>query len=123
MTSATNEAYAIRSDTTYNPIIDVVYLQGNGTDPVDRSFLQLVSNQQYIQPLLYQQSPGCTSSSDVGALFNVFSSSTCDSSTGTFGNPYYVSSQQQGMWEQTADSNELTAMFEAIASSVLRLSQ
>ncbi len=123
MTSATNEAYAIRSDTTYNPVIDVVYLQGNSTDPVDRTFLQLVSNQQYIQPLLYQQSPGCSSSTDVGALFNVFNSSGCNSSTGTFLNPYYVSAQQEGMWEQTADSTQLTAMFEAIASSVLRLSQ
>lgn len=123
MTEATNEAYAIRSDTSYNPIIDVVYLQGNASDPVDRTFLQLVSNQQYIQPLLYQQSPGCTSSADVGALFNVFSSGNCNSSTGTFLNPYYVASQQEGMWEQTADSTQLTAMFEAIASSVLRLSQ
>jgi Flp pilus assembly protein TadG len=123
MISATNEAYTIRNDTTYNPIIDIVYLQGNGSDPVDRSFLQLVSNQQYIQPLLYQQSPGCSNSTDVGALYNAFNSSLCNSATGTFVNPYYVSSQQQGMWLQTADSTQLTAMFEAIASSVLRLSQ
>ena len=122
MTSATNEAYTIRSDTTYKPMIDVVYLQGNGSDPVDRSFLQLVSNQQYILPLLYQQSPGCTNSADVGALYNVFNSATCQSS-GTFTNPYYVTAQQEGLWEQTADSSQLTAMFEAIASQVLRLSQ
>lgn len=125
MTTATNMAYTIRADSTYTPLIDVVYLQGNGTDPVDRAFLQLVSNQQYIQPLLYQQTPGCTSSADVGALFTAYStmsSPTC-LSDGTFSSPYYQTSQQQGMWLQTADSSQLTSMFEAIASSVLRLSQ
>jgi hypothetical protein len=118
MTSATNEAFAIRSDTLYNPTIDVVYLQGNGSDPVDRSFLQLVANQQYIQPLVYQSNPTCPD----GALSGAASSSTCQTG-GTFTNPYYQSSQQQGLWEQTADTLELSAMFQAIASSLLRISQ
>ncbi len=52
MTSATNQAYTIRADTTYNITIDTVYLQGNGSDPVDRSFLQIVSNQQNILPVV-----------------------------------------------------------------------
>jgi Flp pilus assembly protein TadG len=126
MTSATNMAFTIKSDTTYNPVIDVVYLQGNGSDPVDRSFLQLVSNQQYIQPLVYQSSPACPD----GALDNVANASTCLVSgnslglpAGTFTNPYFQSSQQEGLWEQTADTLQLESMFQAIASSLLRISQ
>jgi hypothetical protein len=124
MTAATNMAYKIRSDTTYNPVIDVVYLQGNGSDPVDRSFLQLVSNQQYIQPLVYQSNPACPN----GALANAANASTCVASggtmpAGTFTNPYFQSSQQQGLWEQTADTLQLESMFQAIASSLLRISQ
>lgn len=118
MTSATNMAYTIRADTNYNPVIDVVYLQGNGSDPVDQSFLQLVSNQQYIQPLIYQVNPTCPS----GALASAASSTTCQTG-GTFTNPYFQSSQQQGLWEQTADTLQLESMFQAIASSLLRISQ
>ena len=118
MTSATNEAFTIRSDTNFNPVIDVVYLQGNGTDPVDRSFLQLVSNQQFIQPLVYQNNPSCPD----GSLSNAASASTCQTG-GTFTNPYYQASQQQGLWEQTADTQDLLSMFQAIASSLLRISQ
>ncbi len=117
-------AYTIRSDSTYNPVIDVVYLQGNGGDPVDRSFLQLVSNQQYIQPLVYQNNPSCPD----GALSNVASASTCVAAgnslpAGTFTNPYFLTSQQEGQWEQTASTLQLESMFQAIASSLLRISQ
>lgn len=118
MTSATNMAYTIRADTTYRPTIDVVYLQGNGSDPVDRSFLQLVSNQQYIEPLVYQNNPSCPD----GALSSAASSSSCQSN-GAFTNPYYVSAQNEGLWKQTASTLELVSMFEAIASSLLRISQ
>jgi hypothetical protein len=93
---------------------------------VDRSFLQLVSNQQYIQPLLYQSNPTCPD----GSLSNVANASTCLASgnsagmpAGTFTNPYFQSSQQEGLWEQTANTLQLESMFQAIASSLLRISQ
>jgi len=111
MTSATNMAYAIRADNVYNPVIDTVYLQGNGGDPVDRSFLQLVSNQQTIAPIIYQANPPCPTGS------------TGCQADGTYNNPYYQSSQPTGIWAPTANTLELTAMFQEIASSLLRISQ
>jgi Flp pilus assembly protein TadG len=99
MTSATNMAYTIRSDTTYNPVIHTVYLQGNGTDPVDPSFLQIVSNQKTIQPVIY------------------------DPTAAVYDNPYYQSNQATGIWAATASTLQLEAMFQEIASSLLRISQ
>jgi hypothetical protein len=99
MNTATNEANKIRSDATYNIYIDTVYLQGNGSDPVDRSFLQVVSNQQTIQPLIY------------------------DSADPPYANPYYQKTQQQGMWLATTSQVQLTQLFAEVASSLLRISQ
>jgi Flp pilus assembly protein TadG len=99
MNSATNEANKIRSDTTYNITIDTVYLQGNGSDPVDRSFLQIVSNQPTIQPLIY------------------------DSTDAPYTNQYFQANQQQGMWLATTSQVQLTALFAQVASSLLRISQ
>ena len=111
MTAATNMAYAIRADSTYNITIDTVYLQGNGQDPVDRSFLQIVSNQKTIAPIIYQANPPCPT----GA--------TGCQADGTYNNPYYQSTQQQGIWAATANTLELDSMFQQIASSLLRISQ
>ena len=99
MNSAANMAATIRADTTYNIVIDTVYLQGNGSDPVDRSFLQIVSNQKTIQPIIY------------------------DSTASAYTNPYYVNTEQQGIWAATTSATQLTAMFQQIASSLLRISQ
>jgi Flp pilus assembly protein TadG len=99
MTSATNMAFTIRSDTNYNPVIDAVYLQGNGTDPVDRAFLQIVTNQQNIQPVIY------------------------DSAAAPYTNPYYQSTQATGIWAATSSTLQLESMFQQIASSLLRISQ
>ncbi len=121
MTAATNMAMKIRADTDFKPIIDVVYLQGNGSDPVDRSFLQLVSNQQYIEPIVYHQNPPCPD----GALATAANSSGslgCQTN-GAFNNPYYQSTQQQGIWAATSSTLQLESMFQQIASSLLRISQ
>jgi hypothetical protein len=99
MTSATNMAYTIRADATYNPLIHTVYLQGNGSDPVDPSFLQIVSNQSTIQPVIY------------------------DPTAATYANPYYQKNQPTGIWAPTASTLQLTAMFQEIAASLLRISQ
>jgi Flp pilus assembly protein TadG len=99
MTSAANMAYTIRSDSTYNPVIDVVYLQGNGSDPVDPSFLQIVANQLNIQPVIY------------------------DSTAAAYANPYYQSTQPTGIWAATASTLQLESLFQEIASSLLRISQ
>ena len=121
MTSAANMAYTIRADTTYNPIIDVVYLQGNGSDPVDRSFLQLVSNQKYIEPILYQANPPCPDGALASAA-TATGAAGCQAN-GAFNNPYYQANQQEGLWEPTASTLQLQSMFQAIASSLLRISQ
>jgi hypothetical protein len=99
MASATSMAYTIRADTTYNPVIDTVYLQGNAGDPVDRAFLQIVSNQQNIEPILY------------------------DPTAAPYANAYYQSSQPTGIWAATATTLQLESMFQQIASSLLRISQ
>jgi Flp pilus assembly protein TadG len=99
MNTAANMAATIRADTTYNIIIDTVYLQGNGGDPVDRSFLQIVSNQKNILPIIY------------------------DSTAASYSNPYYVSTEQQGIWSATTSALQLQSMFQQIASSLLRISQ
>jgi len=111
MTAATNMAYTIRADSTYNVTIDTVYLQGNGSDPVDRSFLQIVSNQKTIAPIIYQVNPACPTGV------------TGCQSDGTYNNPYYQSTQQPGIWAATANTLELDSMFQQIASSLLRISQ
>ncbi len=99
MNTASEEANKIRNDTNYNITIDAIYLQGNGSDPVDRSFLQIVSNQQKIQPLIY------------------------DSGDAPYTNPHYDSTQQTGMWLGTTDAAQLTNLFNQLASSLLRISQ
>ncbi len=99
MNSATNEAYTIRNDTTYNITIDTVYLQGNMGDPVDRAFLQIVTNQPNIEPILYNPTAAA------------------------YASPYYEKSQQQGLWMATATTTQLQTMFQQIASSLLRISQ
>jgi len=99
MNSAVNEANKIRSDSTYKITIDTVYLQGNGSDPVDRKFLQVVSNQDTIQPLIY------------------------DSTDSPFANPYYQSTQQKGLWLATTSAVQLNQLFAQVASSLLRISQ
>ena len=99
MNSAMNEANAVRSDTNYNITINTVYLQGNGSDPVDRAFLQYVSNQQNIQPLIY------------------------DSTDAPYTSSYYNSAQQTGVWVATTDQTQLYNLFSQVASSLLRISQ
>jgi len=121
MTAATNMAMAIRADTNFKPIVDVVYLQGNGSDPVDRSFLQLVSNQQYIQPIVYHQNPPCPDGA-LATAANASGSLGCQTN-GAFNNPYYQSNQQQGIWAATSSTLQLESMFQQIASSLLRISQ
>jgi Flp pilus assembly protein TadG len=99
MNSAANEAARIRSDTTYNPTIHTIYLQGNGSDPVDRSFLQIVANQPFIQPIIY------------------------DPTAAAYVNPSYQVGQHQGMWLPTASALQLQQLFAQLASSLLRISQ
>lgn len=99
MNSATNMAATIRANATYNITIDTVYLQGNAGDPVDRSFLQIVTNQPNIEPILY------------------------DPTAAAYANPYYQTSQQQGLWMATATTLQLQSLFQQIASSLLRISQ
>jgi hypothetical protein len=92
-------AATIRADTNYNITIDTVYLQGNGSDPVDRSFLQIVSNQPNIQPIIY------------------------DATAAAYANPYYQKTEQTGIWAATTSTLQLQSMFQQIASSLLRISQ
>ncbi|MGA3301524.1 MAG: VWA domain-containing protein, partial [Candidatus Acidiferrales bacterium] len=117
MNAAMSEAYWIRQDasgcpgmgslgtngtvctTLYHPTIDTIYLTGNAGDQVDHEFLPIIANAQTIPALPY------------------------DSSFTPYTNPAYQSGQQQGLYQVTADKTQLTALFQALASQVLRLSQ
>ncbi len=93
------EAYRIRSDTTYHPVIHTIYLTGNATDSVDREFLAIVANAAQITALPYD-----------AATFVPYA------------NPAYQTSQATGKYLVTADRNGLTNLFAQLASEVLRLS-
>jgi Flp pilus assembly protein TadG len=100
MNGTMNAAATIRADTTYHPVINVIYLTGNGTDSVDREFLPIVANYPTIPALPY------------------------DPSTYTsYANPAYQTDQETGKYFVTADRNELTSLFAQLASEVLRLSK
>lgn len=93
-------AYTIRSDTTYHPIINAIYLTGNGTDSVDREFLPIVANYPTIPALPY------------------------DPVTYTsYTNPAFQTGQESGKYFVTADRNQLQSLFAQLASEVLRLSK
>jgi Flp pilus assembly protein TadG len=94
------QAYTIRSDTTYHPIVNVIYLTGNGTDSVDREFLPIVANYPVIPALPYDPL-----------------------SYTAYGNPAYQTGQETGQYYVTADRNQLTALFAQLASETLRLSK
>jgi hypothetical protein len=95
-----SEAFRIRADATYHPVIHTIYLTGNGTDSVDREFLPIVANTPLITALPYDP---------VGFV--------------PYNNPAYQTSQEQGKYLVTADRNKLQSLFAQLASEVLRLSQ
>lgn len=99
MNTAVNEAAKIRADSTYKIVIETIYLQGNSGDPVDRQFLQILSNQDTIQPIIY------------------------DPNAAPYPNPYYQANQQKGMYLATTSNLQLMQLFAQVASSLLRISQ
>ena len=99
------QAYTIRSDTTYHPIIDVIYLTGNGTDSVDREFLPIVANYPNIPALPYD------------------STYVAGVNTTLYTNPAYQTGQETGKYFVTADRNQLNQLFAQLASELLRLSK
>jgi Flp pilus assembly protein TadG len=103
------EAARIRSDTTYHPVINVIYLTGNGSDSVDREFLPIVANAQYIIPLPY----------DSQYVANPVPPAT---PMQLYQNPAFQTGQESGHYLVTADSKQLTTLFAQLASEVLRLS-
>lgn len=100
MNGTMNAANTIRADTTYHPIINVIYLTGNGTDSVDREFLPIVANYPTIPALPYDPT-----------------------SYTSYANPAYQTDQETGKYFVTADRNQLTSLFAQLASEVLRLSK
>jgi hypothetical protein len=102
------EAFKIRSDPNFHPMIDVIYLTGNGSDSVDREFLPIVANAQFITPLPYD--PQYISDPTVTPV-------------PLYPNPAYQPVQQTGKYLVTADRNRLTSLFAQLASEVLRLSK
>jgi hypothetical protein len=113
MNTAMSESYWIRADasgcggaggngtacgTKYHPVINTIYLLGNAGDAADHEFLPIMSNTLQIPALPY------------------------DSSWTPYTNPAYQTSQEQGLYQVTADATQLTALFSKLASEVLRLS-
>ncbi len=114
MNTAMSEAYFIRSDasgcggaggngvacaTKFHPVINTIYLLGNAGDAADHEFLPIMSNTQEIPALPY------------------------DSSWTPYTNPAFQKDQEQGLYQVTADKTQLSALFQKLASEVLRLSQ
>jgi Flp pilus assembly protein TadG len=100
MNGTINEALKIRSDTTFHPVINVIYLTGNATDAVDRQFLPIVANAALITALPYDPV-----------------------SFVPYANPSFQADQEKGTYLVTADRNQLQSLFAQLASEVLRLSQ
>jgi Flp pilus assembly protein TadG len=114
MNTAMAQAYWIRHDasgcgglgsngtacgTLYHPVINTIYLTGNLTDAVDHEFLPVMSNVQQIPALPY------------------------DATWTNYNNPAYEATQESGLYQVTADKTQLAALFQKLASQVLRLSQ
>jgi hypothetical protein len=106
MNGAMAEAFTIRSDNTYNPVIHTIYLTGNGTEAVDREFLAIVANSASITALPYDANYATPPNDPV-----------------MYANPAYRTDQETGKYLVTADSTALTGLFAQLASEVLRLSQ
>jgi Flp pilus assembly protein TadG len=106
MNGAMSEANRIRSDTTYNPVINTIYLTGNAQDSVDHEFLAIIANVQQIVDLPYDANYAEQPNDPV-----------------LYANPAYQSSQQSGQYLVTSDKTQLTRLFALLASQVLRLSQ
>jgi Flp pilus assembly protein TadG len=100
MNGAISEAYRIKNDMTYNPVIHTIYLTGNGTDAVDREFLAIIANAQQITPLPYDP--------------NTFT---------PYANPAFQTTHETGKYLVTSDRNMLTNLFTQLASEALRLSK
>lgn len=113
MNTAMSEAYYIRADasgcggaggngtacaTRYHPVINTIYLLGNAGDAADHEFLPIIANTQQIPALPY------------------------DSNFTPYTNPAFQQNQEQGLYQVTADKTQLTALFQKLASEVLRLS-
>jgi Flp pilus assembly protein TadG len=105
MNGAMSEAFTIRSDNTYNPVIHTIYLTGNGTEAVDREFLAIMANSPNITALPYDANYATPPNDPV-----------------MYANPAYRTDQATGMYLVTADSTTLTGLFGQLASEVLRLS-
>jgi Flp pilus assembly protein TadG len=115
MNTAMSEAYWIRQDasgcggaggngtvcgTLYHPVINTIYLLGNAGDAADHEFLPIMSNTQQIPALPY----------DDTAVYVPYA------------NPAFQQHQEQGLYQVTASASQLTALFQNLASEVLRLS-
>ncbi len=99
MNTAINQAIRMRQDPNYQIRIDSIYLQGNGSDPVDRDFLPMMSNLRVIPPLVYQ--PAHTPGRD---------------------NPLYEPNQPEGRYVQSVSVHELKGIFADVAASLQPLS-
>jgi hypothetical protein len=105
MNGTMSEAFRIRSDATYHPVIHSIYLTGNSLDSVDREFLPIVANAAQITALPYDPQYNST-----------------QPPVNLYANPAYQTSQETGKYLVTSDRNALTGLFAQLASEVLRLS-
>jgi len=106
MNGTMSEAFRIRSDATYHPVIHTIYLTGNLLDSVDREFLPIVANAAQITALPYDTQYDST-----------------QPPVPLYANPAYQTGQETGKYLVTADKNALGGLFAQLASEVLRLSR
>jgi Flp pilus assembly protein TadG len=103
MNSAVSAANRVKDDLDYNIRFDSVYLIGN-ENFVDREFLQIIANVEYIKPTIFDS--GWSGTTPVAQYLNT----------------RYNPAHQKGLWYFTTNGAELASLFAQIASSLLRLS-
>lgn len=113
MNTATNQALAILANQQFRPTIHTIYLQGNAGDPVDKAFLQMVTNQPSISPIIYE-----ASNYNTGTGVYTYTAPAV-----AYTNPYYNANYQQGLWLATTSTSQLNTLFLQVASSLLRIAQ
>jgi Flp pilus assembly protein TadG len=98
MNSAMSMADTIRANTTLKPYVYTMFLM-NGTDAIDRDFMPIVANVPNIPALPW------------------------DANAAVKPNPYYNPAQQTGLYTPLSNRDDLVPAFQAIAASLLRISE
>jgi hypothetical protein len=99
LNTAYNQGAAMRNDPDYQIVINAIFLANTGADPVVNDFLPRLANVKNIPPSIW------------------------DTSGAPYPNPSYDSNKRSGQVLTATTDSQLNGFFNAMASSLLRLSQ